>query len=130
MRELAGERLTRELEEKSIALYCFAAEYARRRGVIIADTKLEFGTAEGKLILVDELFTPDSSRFWQVKSYQPGQSQPAFDKQLVRDWLIEHSWNKEPPAPMLSEDIIVRTAKRYHEIYQQLTKPAEGNLTL
>ncbi len=131
MLKLTGKRLAQELEERSIALYSFATEYARNRGVIIADTKLEFGRVDGingNLILIDELLTPDSSRFWYIKDYQPGQPQPAFDKQLIRDWLIEQGWDKESPAPMLSEDIIMRTAKRYHEIYQQLTERVTSSL--
>jgi len=121
MIQLVGEELAMELREKSLAIYRFAVEYARTRGIIIADTKLEFGIIDSQAILIDELLTPDSSRFWDAETYEPGQPQPSFDKQMVRDWLQSSGWNKEPPAPMLPSDLIERTSKRYREVYQRLS---------
>lgn len=118
--QLLGELLAEELKEKSIAIYRFAEEYARTRGIIIADTKMEFGLIDNQVILIDELLTPDSSRFWDVDDYEVGHSQPSFDKQIVRDWLAASGWNKEPPAPMLPDDLIERTSERYQEVYQRL----------
>jgi len=119
--EMVGEPLARELEEKSIALYQYAHDYALTRGIILADTKMEFGFIDGKLHLIDELFTPDSSRFWDASLYRPGQSQPNFDKQYVRDWLTQSGWNKEPPAPELPEEVVHKTTQRYLEAYHRLT---------
>ncbi len=119
--QLVGEALSEELKEKSLTIYCFAGEYARTRGIIIADTKMEFGLVDNQVILIDELLTPDSSRFWDVDDYRVGQPQPSFDKQMVRDWLIASGWNKEPPAPMLPPDLIQRTSERYREAYRRLT---------
>lgn len=121
MRGLVGEALTREIMEKSLAIYDYAAQYARGRGIIIADTKMEFGMVNGKLILIDELLTPDSSRFWDVETYSPGKPQPSFDKQPLRDWLSASGWNKEPPAPELPPEIVESTAERYREAYRRLT---------
>jgi phosphoribosylaminoimidazole-succinocarboxamide synthase len=121
LKQMVGDDLARELKEKSLKIYSFALEYARTKGIIIADTKLEFGWLDGEVILIDELFTPDSSRFWNVQSYQPGHHQPALDKQLVRDWLIQSGWNQKPPAPILPPEIIERTAEIYKEVYQRLT---------
>ncbi len=121
MKKLAGERLAEELKEKSLSVYNYAREYARARGIIIADTKMEFGLDNGKLILIDELLTPDSSRFWDAKRYKIGQSQPSFDKQYVRDWLTQSGWNKEPPAPMLPPEVITATSKKYRQAYYRLT---------
>jgi phosphoribosylaminoimidazole-succinocarboxamide synthase len=118
---LLGEARAREIEEKSIAMYRYAHDYALERGIIIADTKMEFGLVNGEMILIDELLTPDSSRFWDASQYRAGRSQPSFDKQPVRDWLVASGWNKEPPAPMLPEDAIEQTAERYREAYQRLT---------
>ena len=109
------------LRLRSLALYNFAAAYARERGIIIADTKFEFGWYGGELIVIDEILTPDSSRFWDVDEYKPGQSQPSFDKQYVRDWLSASGWNKEPPAPELPPDVVQGTAERYKEAYRRLT---------
>jgi phosphoribosylaminoimidazole-succinocarboxamide synthase len=111
----------KELEQKSLLIYGYARDYARSRGIIIADTKFEFGFINGKLVLIDELLTPDSSRFWEVSQYEIGHSQPSFDKQPVRDWLSASGWDKAPPAPMLPEDVIERTSKRYREVYGKLT---------
>ena len=119
--KLLGKARAREIEEKSIAMYRYAHDYALERGIIIADTKMEFGLVNGEMILIDELLTPDSSRFWDASQYRAGRSQPSFDKQPVRDWLVASGWNKEPPAPMLPEDVIEQTAERYREAYRQLT---------
>ncbi len=119
--QLVGEPMAEELKEKSISVYRFADEYARTRGIIIADTKMEFGLIDGEIILIDELLTPDSSRFWDVESYEVGRSQPSFDKQIVRDWLTASGWNKEPPAPMLPHELIQRTSERYREVFKRLT---------
>jgi phosphoribosylaminoimidazole-succinocarboxamide synthase len=121
MESLVGEALTRQLREKSIEIYQYAEQYARSRGIIIADTKMEFGIIEGQLHLIDELLTPDSSRFWDAVSYAPGGPQPSFDKQPVRDWLTQSGWNKEPPAPPLPPEVVAKTTERYQEAYRRLT---------
>jgi len=121
MESLVGEALARELREKSIEIYQYAEDYARSRGIIIADTKMEFGIIEGELHLIDELLTPDSSRFWDAESYAPGGPQPSFDKQPVRDWLTQSGWDKEPPAPPLPPEVVAKTAERYQEAYRRLT---------
>lgn len=120
-KRLVGETLAQELKEKSLAVYSYAQEYAKARGIILADTKMEFGLDNGKLILIDELLTPDSSRFWDAGQYKVGQSQPSYDKQPVRDWLVQSGWNKEPPAPALPPEVIEATTKRYREAYERLT---------
>jgi phosphoribosylaminoimidazole-succinocarboxamide synthase len=124
LESLVGKATAAKLEEKSLAVYQYARDYARGRGVIIADTKFEFGFTDGKLILIDELLTPDSSRFWDASRYTVGHSQPSFDKQPVRDWLVASGWNKEPPAPNLPREVIEATTKRYCEAYQRLTGKA------
>jgi phosphoribosylaminoimidazole-succinocarboxamide synthase len=111
----------KELEQKSLLIYGYARDYARGRGIIIADTKFEFGFIDGQLAIIDELLTPDSSRFWEVSQYEVGHSQPSFDKQPVRDWLSDSGWDKTPPAPMLPQEVIERTSKRYGEVYERLT---------
>jgi len=116
-----GADRAQQLRDLALALYQFAAAYALERGVIIADTKFEFGVADGELILIDEIFTPDSSRFWDVEKYQPGRSQDSFDKQFVRDYLETLSWDKTPPAPPLPPDIVQKTAAKYQEAYYRLT---------
>ncbi|SRR5579875_799186 len=116
-----GEALAQTIADMTIAIYRAAASYALDRGIIIADTKLEFGLLDGQLILIDELLTPDSSRFWAVSEYKPGGSPPSFDKQYVRDWLEGTGWNKQPPAPELPPDVIEGTANRYREAYAWLT---------
>jgi phosphoribosylaminoimidazole-succinocarboxamide synthase len=121
MKRLVGEATAQEIEEKSLAIYNYARTYAIARGIIVADTKMEFGLVNGELILIDELLTPDSSRFWDTKLYRVGQSQPSYDKQPVRDWLVQSGWNKEPPAPMLPPEVIEATTKRYREGYHRLT---------
>ncbi len=119
--DMVGAEMAAKLDETSKAVYAFAEEYARGRGIILADTKMEFGTLDGQLILIDELLTPDSSRFWDAEGYGPGRSQPNFDKQLVRDWLDEQGWDHEPPAPELPGDVTARTTERYREAYERLT---------
>jgi phosphoribosylaminoimidazole-succinocarboxamide synthase len=121
IKDLGIEGLFGELEQKSLLIYSYARDYAKRRGIIIADTKFEFGFIDGKLALIDELLTPDSSRFWDASQYEVGHSQPSFDKQPVRDWLSDSGWDKEPPAPMLPPEVIERTSKRYREVYNKLT---------
>ena len=113
--------LMEELEEKSLLIYRHAQDYARSKGIIIADTKFEFGFINGELALIDELVTPDSSRFWDNSHYKAGHSQPSFDKQPVRDWLLASGWNKEPPTPTLPPEVIKATTQRYSRIYQLLT---------
>jgi phosphoribosylaminoimidazole-succinocarboxamide synthase len=119
--DLVGNRTASELEKKSKALYLYAREYARERGIIIADTKFEFGFNDKEIILIDEALTPDSSRFWDAELYKPGRPQPNYDKQYVRDWLIASGWNQKPPAPELPEDVVEATAERYREAYFLLT---------
>jgi len=118
---LVGEDMMRKVEQLSLDIYTLARDYARERGIIIADTKFEFGTIGDKLILIDEVLTPDSSRFWPTESYKPGQSQPSFDKQFLRDWLVEIGFNKQPPGPTIPEDIANRTRAKYMEAYALLT---------
>ncbi len=113
--------LIKELEKKSLLIYRHAQDYARSKGIIIADTKFEFGLINGELTLIDELLTPDSSRFWAASQYKVGRSQPSLDKQPVRDWLSASGWDKEPPAPTLSSEVIEATTQRYNKIYQLLT---------
>ena len=119
--DTAGAETAKELKEKSIAVYDSCRKYAGTRGFIIADTKMEFGLDGGKLILIDELLTPDSSRFWDVKRYQAGRPQDSFDKQPVRDWLERSGWNKEPPGPALPPEVVRDTAARYRQAYERLT---------
>jgi phosphoribosylaminoimidazole-succinocarboxamide synthase len=119
--KMLGPDVTKELEEKSLELYAPAREYAKGKGIIIADTKFEFGIDNGRLTLIDEVLTPDSSRFWDVDLYQPGRSQASFDKQPLRDWLAASGWNKEPPGPMLPDDIVAATSQRYVQAYERLT---------
>ncbi len=122
VREMVGEAITEEMKEKSLAVYTFARKYARERGIIIADTKMEFGLDNGKLMIIDELLTPDSSRFWDAAQYKVGQPQPSYDKQPVRDWLVEAGWNKEPPTPELTPEVVKATTARYREAYEKLTE--------
>ena len=120
MKDLVGKATAQDLEEKSLAIYQFARDYARDQGILIADTKFEFGFISDKLILIDELLTPDSSRFWDASQYTVGCPQPSFDKQPVRDWLVASGWNKQPPAPMLPQEIIEKTSQRYKIAYEKL----------
>ena len=119
--DLVGKGLAERLRELTIALYERGAEVAAERGIIVADTKFEFGFADGDLILIDEVLTPDSSRFWPVDGYRPGVSQPSFDKQFVRDWLDASGWDHEPPPPSLPDEVIDRTAMKYREAYERVT---------
>ena len=120
--DIVGKELAKELEVLSKQVYSFADQHARQRGIILADTKLEFGLLDGKLILIDELLTPDSSRFWNAEGYAPGKSQPNYDKQFVRDYLSHQGWNQEPPAPELPDDVVKKTTQRYTEAYNLLTE--------
>jgi phosphoribosylaminoimidazole-succinocarboxamide synthase len=122
VRDILGEKITAQLRDTSTRLYSEAREYARSCGIIIADTKFEFGLDNnGQLILVDEILTPDSSRFWPASSYEPGRSQPSFDKQFVRDYLETLDWDKKPPAPTIPANIASATTARYLEAYRLLT---------
>jgi phosphoribosylaminoimidazole-succinocarboxamide synthase len=119
--ELVGAKAADVLRIRTLAVYNFARDYARERGIIIADTKLEFGWLDDELTVIDELCTPDSSRFWPADGYQPGRPQPSFDKQPVRDWLVDSGWNKEPPPPVLPPEVVEGTAERYREAFRRLT---------
>ena len=121
MAKTAGAELTARLRQLTLAVYGRAADYARTRGIIIADTKFEFGRAGGEIMLVDEVLTPDSSRFWPSVEYAPGMSPPSFDKQYVRDYLETLAWNKQPPAPPLPPEVVRRTTEKYLEAYRLLT---------
>lgn len=121
LNKLVGRETAEQIKQRSLDVYNYAREYARSRGIIIADTKMEFGLDAGKLILIDELLTPDSSRFWEATLYKVGKSQPSYDKQPVRDWLIQSGWNKEPPAPHLPPEVIKDTTRRYIQAYEKLT---------
>jgi phosphoribosylaminoimidazole-succinocarboxamide synthase len=120
-RELVGDDVAAQIERLSIEIFSKGREYAESRGIIIADTKFEFGIIDGAVILIDEVLTPDSSRFWPVQGYQPGKSQPSFDKQYLRDWLSAQDWDKTPPAPALPQDVITETRNKYAEAYSILT---------
>ena len=119
--EIVGEGLARKLEELTLTLYLFARDYARERGIILADTKFEFGFVDAEVTLCDEVLTPDSSRFWPADEYASGGSPPSFDKQFVRDWLDDSGWDHEPPPPNLPETVVEQTASRYREAYERLT---------
>ncbi len=119
--KLVGKEIAEQVRDTTLAIYEFAHRQALEKGIIIADTKLEFGLDNGNLILIDELLTPDSSRFWDMKTYKVGQSQPSYDKQPVREWLTKSGWNREPPAPMLPDDVIDSTGKIYRTAYERLT---------
>ena len=119
--ELVGKDLAGQARTASLKLYQFARDYARQRGIIIADTKFEFGLLDGRLLLIDEVLTPDSSRFWPADQYQPGKSQPSFDKQFVRDYLETLDWNKTPPGPVLPPEVVAKTQAKYLEAYERLT---------
>jgi phosphoribosylaminoimidazole-succinocarboxamide synthase len=118
---ITGRELAEEIRQKSIAIYKKASEYALTKGIIISDTKFEWGKYGDKVILIDEVLTPDSSRFWPLESYSPGKPQPSFDKQFVRDYLESCGWDKNPPPPSLPEDIIRTTSEKYLEAYTKLT---------
>lgn len=118
---LVGAGIAEQARGASMKIYLTAREYARQRGIIIADTKFEFGLFDGELLLIDEVLTPDSSRFWPADKYEPGRSQPSFDKQFVRDYLETLDWNKTPPAPALPPDVVAKTQAKYLEAYEKLT---------
>lgn len=121
--QIIGRERAEEVRAKALQLYTEAAEYARSRGIIIADTKFEFGLdQDGTLTLMDEVLTPDSSRFWPANQYQPGSNPPSFDKQFVRDWLEQSGWNKQPPAPRVPADVLDKTVEKYREALDLLTR--------
>ncbi len=127
MAERVGAELTRKLREASIAIYSLARDFARTKGILIADTKFEFGIADGRPMLIDEVLTPDSSRFWPIEGYAPGGAPPSFDKQFVRDYLESIRWDKNPPAPELPEAIVKKTSEKYLEALKKLSgKGLEG----
>jgi phosphoribosylaminoimidazole-succinocarboxamide synthase len=119
--EIEGREVAEKVRDLSLHIYTEARAYARERGIIIADTKFEFGKIDGELILIDEVLTPDSSRFWPLDEYEPGRGQHAYDKQFVRDYLETLDWDKTPPGPELPDDIVERTQARYLDAYEQLT---------
>lgn len=119
--KIVGKDIAEKARDLSLKIYNFARDYARQRGIIIADTKFEFGIYNGELILIDEVLTPDSSRFWPADQYQPGKGQPSFDKQFVRDYLETLDWDKTPPAPALPNDIVMKSQAKYLEAYERLT---------
>ncbi|MBZ5602268.1 MAG: phosphoribosylaminoimidazolesuccinocarboxamide synthase [Acidobacteriia bacterium] len=121
MASIVGADLAAKLRDLTLAIYKKASDYARSRGIIIADTKFEFGMIDGKITLADEVLTPDSSRFWPLETYKPGGAQPSYDKQYVRDYLESIHWNKQPPAPALPGDVAQRTSEKYKEAYRALT---------
>lgn len=121
VKQQIGESLANELKEKSIALYKKANEYAQTKGIILADTKFEFGMLDGKLVIADEMFTPDSSRFWELADYEPGRAQKSFDKQYLREYLESLDWDKQPPAPRLPEEVIRKTEAKYIEASERIT---------
>jgi len=124
MIEIVGQPLAHELRTRSLEIYRRGSEYARQKGILIADTKFEWGLCDGQLILCDEVLTPDSSRFWPAEHYEPGHGQPSFDKQFVRDWLENTGWDKNSPPPMLPPDVVARTREKYIDAFEQLTGQA------
>ncbi|HEY0788212.1 MAG TPA: phosphoribosylaminoimidazolesuccinocarboxamide synthase [Thermoanaerobaculia bacterium] len=121
MARRVGRDLASELRSLTLSLYARAAEHAARRGIIIADTKFEFGTIDGRVVWIDEALTPDSSRFWPAGAYRPGANPPSYDKQYVRDWLERSGWDKNPPAPELPREVVANTRRKYLQAYEQLT---------
>ena len=121
-KKILGDDLYEKLKTLTLKIYTWAAAYAAERGIIIADTKFEFGTYEGEIILLDEILTPDSSRFWPADQYAPGKAQPSFDKQFLRDYLESLDWNKQPPAPVLPPAVVDKTLAKYQEAFDKLTK--------
>ena len=119
--KLLGQDLAAKVRDLSLAVYRFGADWADQRGIIIADTKFEFGLIDGEVILIDEVMTPDSSRFWPRSEYQPGTSPPSFDKQYVRDYLTQIGWKKEPPGPELPAEVVAKTSEKYREALRRLT---------
>ncbi len=123
--EIIGEKWNTEASEAALAVYERGREYAATKGIILCDTKFEFGILNGELVLADEILTPDSSRFWPEDQYQPGRGQPSYDKQFVRDWLETQDWDKNSPPPPLPDDIVMKTREKYIEAYRQLTGGGE-----
>jgi phosphoribosylaminoimidazole-succinocarboxamide synthase len=121
MADIVGRDLAEELRRRSLRVFQRGSEYARQRGIIIADTKFEFGQVGNELLLIDEVLTPDSSRFWPASEYAPGRGQPSFDKQFVRDWLSSTAWDKNSEPPALPDDVVVKTRHKYIEAYERLT---------
>ena len=121
VKDQIGEALASELKEKTLAIYRKAAAYAETRGILLADTKFEFGVLDGKMVIADEMLSPDSSRFWELADYEPGRAQKSFDKQYLREYLETLDWNKQYPAPSLPADVIAKTAAKYVEAYERLT---------
>lgn len=118
---ILGTETARKVRDVSLALYCAGRDWAAERGIILADTKFEFGFIDGKLTLIDEVMTPDSSRFWPADKYEPGHSQPSFDKQYLRDWLSAQPWDKTPPPPALPDAVVEETCRKYKDAYRMLT---------
>jgi len=128
MAEIVGKETAAALRDKTLDLYTRGRDYAAGRGVIICDTKFEWGLVDGEITLIDEVLTPDSSRFWPAESYAPGRPQPSFDKQYVRDWLIESGWDREPPAPELPPEVVRKTSEKYARAYEIVAgKPLESD---
>jgi len=121
MCDILGDSLAEQLRKLSLEIYSRGAAHALEKGIIVADTKFEFGRTQGELILIDEVLTPDSSRFWPLDQYQPGRAQASFDKQFVRDWLEQQPWDKNSPPPPLPEDVVLRTRAKYIEAFERLT---------
>jgi phosphoribosylaminoimidazole-succinocarboxamide synthase len=121
MVEIVGSDLAEELRRRSLDIFKRGSDYAGSRGIIIADTKFEFGRVDGEVILIDEVLTPDSSRFWPADQYEPGRGQPSFDKQFVRDWLLGTDWDKNSPPPTLPDEIVQKTREKYVDAYERLT---------
>ena len=119
--EIIGTEKAETIRRNTLELYSRAADYARTKGIIICDTKFEWGVCDGEVVLIDEVLTPDSSRFWPLAGYEPGKSQPSFDKQYVRDWLTESGWDREPPAPELPDEVARKTSEKYVQAYEILT---------
>ena len=128
MVEAVGREVSEELRRRSIDIFQRGAAYALQRGIIIADTKFEFGQVDGQILLIDEVLTPDSSRFWPADQYAPGRGQPSFDKQFVRDWLTASGWDKNSPPPALPDDVVAKTRAKYIEAYEQLTGGSSGEI--
>ncbi len=121
MKEMIGSDRAEYIRDKSIELYNYAYEYSYDRGIILADTKFEFAIIDGQIKLADEIFTPDSSRYWDIELYKPGGPQPSYDKQFIRDWLDAQDWDKTPPAPVLPDDVVEKTVEKYLEVYKKIT---------
>lgn len=122
MCEIVGQSSAEELRKRSLDIYSQASDYALTRGICIADTKFEFGSVGGEILLIDEVLTPDSSRFWPLDLYEPGRAQPSFDKQFVRDWLERSGWDKNSPPPPLPDDVVAKTREKYVEAYERLAQ--------